>query len=103
MLNKKKLLHSVFRTILGVLILAIGIAGTISLGNWQSFLPNNEVGFMLFFAIALVALSSVFYGIYLISPIFWLLISGYISYKKGDEPDKEQIEEFKRLTKKYIW
>lgn len=113
----ERLIASSIRTIIAIIIIAIGAWVMNMAMNWKVWCPNNDLGTLVVILMYTGSIMLVFYGIYLISPIYigtagCILIEKVIektviSEEDEDEDEDEDEEDFRekviRLRRKYLW
>ena len=112
----EKLIASMIRTIIAILIIAVGVICGKTAIHWQEWLPNGDYGILLITTMYVASMLVIGYGVYLVSPIY----IGYTIYRlleKGcnkitinaedHEDDEAEVETFaekvERLKEKYLW
>ncbi len=124
--REEKMIASLIRTIIAIIIIAIGVAlGDITI-HWYTWLPKIGLGFETFLIIMLYIIAALLigYGVYLISPIYIgggiykMLEKGcdYVSIHEyetdSDEEEDDDDYGYQRMTfpekvikmkEKYLW
>ena len=108
-----RLKASLARTIIAIIIIAVGVwYGRMAL-NWQSWCPNNAIGVIAVMALYAGATIFIVYGTYLVSPIYigtfgFLLIEEILARITIDDEDcYDDEEDFRKklmqLRRRYLW
>lgn len=114
-----RLIASIIRTIMAVIIIAVGVCYIYIAMHWQVWCPNNDLGTLLVIGMHIGSIMVLLYGIYLLSPIYIgtaccilmekILENTVINYENYEEDDEEDYEweDFRkkviRLQDKYLW
>ena len=117
---KERLKASIMRTIVGCLVIYLGIKFGRYGVNWPQWTsPNSDLGEVLVILIYIGAAIMIIYGVYLISPIYtsiiWHNIANWsLSRTMLNDPSEEEIEgqnekersfrrKIKKLLRQYLW
>jgi len=102
---KGKLILSVLRTMVALVLLGTGVVGMFFGGAWPAWCPDNGIGTISVLLVYLVSILLIIYGIYQVSPVFWKKIEPVVFERWFNiKTDWEVYEkEMNQLTEFYIW